>query len=618
MVFGVKMSSNKKKTNYKNKGGSKKQAKSRGREYLLWRKVPLSLLLAFSAPMTVCFFGTFEMYSGNINEFLFSLGDFLPLCLLLGLAIGTAVFGILMLADGRFFDICCAVIVWLTVMAFAQRYYLNMGVNALVGDGVGDTAVEPAAVFINAAIWLAVGAVVIAVTVLIKKKNIAPLFVACAAILIAVLLTEVVGFASLSFTTDVYTPVTDRAQSDGDSAKEPAALTYENLDKLSADKNVIFFLIDRFDVRYFEALQKADPEFLSGLDGFTFYNDYTSLYCRTYPAVASILTGKENDFEDTRVNYFKEIYTDGGPMRDLNEAGYEINIYTEKNYAYFDASYMSDYVSNLSGTNGYEIDDKFALARDMLRLSLSTYLPFVLKDIVGEMSTPDFNAHAVYNTDRPVYDADMKNVYDSITENDFTTTSSKGQFSFIHLYGCHTPIKYNLDWDSANDKEKYDTTMALKQSLTIIYEYISEMKRLGVYEDATIIITGDHPAALSDSKLIGEASKSDNGTRVTAMLFKASGESGYDMKTSKAQISQDELWATIFESEGLMNLKIGESFFDIGEDEQRARRYFFEMSAKNDAGEKADKIVEYKIEGTARDRDNWVIDRITEIGNIYK
>ena len=349
----------------------------------------------------------------------------------------------------------------------------------------------------------------------------------------------------------------------------PGVLSFKNLNRLSEEKNIVFFLIDRFDVKYFEKLQKTEPEFLEGLDGFTFYNDYTSLYCRTYPAIASILTGKENDFTGTRLSYFQSIYTDGGHMRALHENGYSVNVYTQKYYAYDDASYMREYVDNVSASNAY--------------------------------------------------DDDMKGVYEYITKNEFTTVKSEGQFSFIHLYGCHTPIKYNLNWDEANEKEKNDTTMALKQSLTIIYEYIEEMKELGLYENATIVITGDHPAAISDTKLIGQTGySSDNGTRVTAMLFKRSGESGTELRTSTAQISQDELWNTIYESEGLTSLKNGDSFFDISEDEERVRRYLFELSVYLEDKSRADEIVEYKITGSARDAENWEIAKRTVIGKIYK
>ncbi len=605
-----------KKSQKKNHTLSKTKVQQKGkREYSLKNKLLTTLLLSFVAPLTVCFFGPFETYCGNISEFTFALGDFLPYVAAISVAVAVAIFVLLMILDGRAFDIASAVVLALTVLTFAQKYYLNLGVNALAGDGVGTTEVGPLATVLNALIWVVVIAGAVAAAIILKKQNKARFFISTALVLIAVLVMQSIGCIAIA--TDLGSQ-TEQGDASDSAHREKNMLTYENLNELSEGKNIVFFLIDRFDVRYFEKLQATDPEFLEGLDGFTFYNDYTSLYCRTYPAIASILTGKENDFENTRLEFFKEIYTDGGHMRDLHNAGYDVNIYTEKYYGYDDAYYMSDYVNNMSGVKGYEIDDNLALSRDMIRLSLSTCLPFVAKDTVGQMSTPDFNAHAVYESDEAVYDADMKNVYDYITENDFVKTESKGQFSFIHIYGCHTPIKYNLNWEAANDKEKNDTTMALKQSLTIIYEYIEEMKRLGVYDDATIVITGDHPAALSDTKLIGEASKSDNGTRVTAMLFKKSGDSGTALKTSTAQISQDELWNTIYESEGLKSLKTGESFFDIPEGVDRERRYLFELSVTLEDKSRADEIVTYKIVGSARNRDNWSVESRKVIEKIYK
>ena len=591
------------------------------RQYSLIRKLPTAILLSIVAPFTICLFGPFETYCGNVSEFTFALGDFLPYVAGIAVVAAAILFALLMILDGKVFDIASALVLALTVLTFAQKYYLNLGVNALAGDGVGVTEVGALATFVNALIWVLVIAGVVTAALLLKNQNKARFFVCTALVLMAVLVTQTVGCIAVSTELDVNAEQDSgvTAQKPENANREPQMLTYENLNELSNGKNIVFFLIDRFDVRYFERLQKNDPEFLAKLDGFTFYNDYTSLYCRTYPAIASILTGKENDFEDSRLNFFKEIYTDGGHLRDLHDAGYDINVYTEKYYAYDDAYYMSDYVKNISGVNGYEIDNNLALSTDMLRLSLSTCLPFVAKDAVGYMSTPDFNAHAIYESDEPVYDVDMKNVYEYITQNEFVTEKSEGQFSFIHIYGCHTPLKYNLNWEEANDKEKNDTSIALKQSLTIIYEYIEEMKRLGVYDDATIIITGDHPAALSDTKLIGETGRSDdNGTRVTAMLFKRSGESGTALKTSTAQISQDELWATIYESEGLTSLKTGESFFDIREGEDRTRRYLFEMSVTLEDKSRADEIVTYKIVGSARNKDNWSVEDRRVIGKIYK
>jgi hypothetical protein len=367
---------------------------------------------------------------------------------------------------------------------------------------------------------------------------------------------------------------------------------------------------------------KDEPEFFNRLDGFTYYNDYLSLYGRTYPAICSILTGKPNDFEGKKTEYFADAYKNNDTLTTLAEKGYSVNLYTEKVYAYEDANVMIEYADNTSGVNAYEIDSAWGLTVDMLRLSLSQYLPFVMKGIVGELSTSTFNDHAVYDTDEELYVSDMKTVYDYITDNEFTTISDENNFSFIHLTGCHTPIKYGegfveLDED---DRARYDTNLAIELSFTIIYEYIEQMKALGIYDDATIVITGDHPAARSDTKLPGTTGYSgDNGTRVTTMFFKSSGEHGTALKTSTAQISQVELWASIFESEGIDGIDMGDSFFDIKEGEDRVRINYFQQSDKKEVnGRDEDYLIRYEITGCGTDPENWKIVEEKPIGNIYK
>ena len=67
-----------------------------------------------------------------------------------------------------------------------------------------------------------------------------------------------------------------------------------------------------------------------------------------------------------------------------------------------------------------------------------------------------------------------------------------------------------------------------------------------------------------------------------------------------------------------MHLKRGDSFFDIKEGEERVRRYLFELSVTLEDKSRADEIVEYRITGSARNRDNWEIYKRTVIGRIYK
>jgi len=588
--------------------------RGKGRQYKLTQKLFPSILLAIAAPFTVCFFGPFDIYYGNINEFLFSLGDFLPLCLIAAFIFAALICAVLLLLDGIVFDIVSAAIAGISLMFYIQRSYLNEGVASLAGDVGAAAEIGIGTYILNTAIWILVIGGAVCATVFLRKKFSETVNTVLVIAMVALIGMQLVSFTVVSLTSDVYTSVLDRIEKNEDGEdniqKEPMALTYENMGELSQGKNIVFFLVDRFDADYYEVMEKKDPEFFDKLDGFTHFNDYTALYARTYPAVASILTGRDHDYftNESKADKLVKIFGDGGGMMGvLKENGYNINLYTERNYAYVDAAVMADYADNTSGVDEYEIDSVFDLGKDMLRLSLSQYLPLVAKNSVGYLSTPTFNAHAIYETEGELYLVDETSTADlkeRLVATEFTKISGKGQFTFIHLFGCHAAY--------SNTSSKI--VPSLEESFDLIYYYIDQMKAMGIYEDATIIITGDHSAALSDSKMIGEANSSDDGTRVTAMLFKKSGDSGSALKTSSAQISQDDLWNTIFESEGLLDEKKGESFFEIPEGEDRVRRYFFEMyknSKNNDL--KYNRVYEYEIVGNANDGESWKIVSETDI-----
>ena len=577
-----------------------KQTKIKGG---FWKRFPKKLipllLLSVAAPLAVCVYGPFDIYSGNLEEFTFSLGEFLPYTLIFALGAALIIFFSIAFLDGIAFDIGCATVAWLSLMLFVQRNYLNLFIDGgfLAGDGNNSLSFGTGEIILNTAIWVLVGAAIITCTVLLRKRFTDLISSAVVIAMVALIGMQAVPFGITALTTDTFVSVIDRNGGQ-------KILSYNNIEQLSSGKNVVFFLVDRFDANYYENMVKSDPAFFDGLDGFTHFNDYTSLYARTYPAVASMLTGKDHDFTDSKSAAFASFYGDGGMLGVIKEKGYDINLYTEKGYVYNDAKVMDDYVDNTLTLEEYSIDNKILLARDMVLLSLSQYLPIAARGWSKNMSTATFNNHAKYQTK----EGEMFMVDDSSTEKlkallastEMCSVESEGQFTFIHLYGCHDTNKSSVE--------------NIRNTFEFIYYYLDQMKAMGLYEDATIIIAGDHAAPISDSKMIGSASKNDDGTRVTAMLFKKSGDFGTPLAESSAQISQDELWNTIFESEGLDSEKSGDSFFDIPEGEDRERRYIFEMyknSKNNDL--KYNRLYEYKITGNANDGENWEIVKETDI-----
>ena len=86
----------------------------------------IALLLSVAAPLTVCVFGPFEIYSANLSEFSFSLFDFLQYDLLFALGASAIIFAFLMLVRGIVFDIAATCVAWISLMLFVQRNYLSL------------------------------------------------------------------------------------------------------------------------------------------------------------------------------------------------------------------------------------------------------------------------------------------------------------------------------------------------------------------------------------------------------------------------------------------------------------------------------------------------------------
>ena len=300
-------------------------------------------------------------------------------------------------------------------------------------------------------------------------------------------------------------------------------------------------------------------------------------------------------------------------MNLLKANGYNVNIYTDTLYGYEDARHMADYVSNSSSVKFYKVNDKPLLAKDMLRVSLFRYLPLFAKNSVGNIGTDDFEKYISYETEYPKYSTDMKDLYEFLEENPIQIAQEGGKnFTFVHFSGCHMPNSYDENFNPAKDKDAYDANSSMKQSFKIINRYLDQLKELGLYEDATIIITGDH----------GWHGGSDTETpllrpHVTALFVKESGKSGTPLVTNTAPVTQADIIPTILKSEGIISdTDFGRSVFEISPDESRKRKYCWQ-SLQHINGAIDYELVMFEIVGTARDYENWTIVDRYYVGDIY-
>jgi hypothetical protein len=254
------------------------------------------------------------------------------------------IFGLLLLLRGRAFDIVFGLIFGLSLMLFIQGNYLSLGAGSLAGDGL-EMALPKAKVVINLIVWIVVVLLCVASMIFFNKfKDIVRLISTVA--LVALVGMTGISFAVISLSTDVY--ATEKTGYQGDTSIDNEVLTVKNLDTLATDKNIVVFVVDRFDRRYYVQAANDCPEIFDELDGFIYFSDYISLYPRTYPAVMHLMTGVEADFASdayAKSDYMKNAFTDSAYMAALKEQDFDVNVYTDSFYGYENATYMREIVS---------------------------------------------------------------------------------------------------------------------------------------------------------------------------------------------------------------------------------------------------------------------------------
>ena len=559
------------------------------------QKILISVLIGFSVPFLLLICSAFSVYFSNAEELGFSVGDFAPFFLFTSAVVFVAITAVLILTKNKFHNLIFSLCAGLVICGYIQTLVTTLTFQGLPGDG-NTTSPSKSKIIINLLLWLAVFAVIIWFCVISSKAKTGKKVVSV--LLVFAFVSQLFSFipSAISFATD-------------SSKKEPVNmyLTTENIYEISENDNIFVFVLDRFDAEYYEELAEAYPEVISELDGFTYYDDNVSKYPRTYPAITYMLTGVENDFEAERSGYFEKAYSSSTFLKDLQDNNYKINLYIPFYYTYTDADILSDYASNTSELNGHSISDSRQFTKNMILLSSYFWLPDKLKS--RTISSNKFNESVVFEGDAPEYSMNSSSdskLYANLLNNGFSSQNEQNTFTFLHIRGCHPP--YTTDENCVYRKgESIKSVQQTRGSFSIICEYIKELKKKGLYEDATIIITGDHAAISSDSQAY-------DSPKLTTLLVKESGKSDTPLVTSHAPVSQDNLLATIIKSAGIKTEHdYGKAFCEVAEDEAVTRVHSFQ---KVNPGTSANTNITYEITGSARDFSNWKITETKE--NKYK
>ena len=559
--------------------------RARRRSFLQRLKLalPCACLLCF----TFFFFGPYETVALNTSSFAYHYSSIILPLLLTAIASSLCLALFVCLLPGKLFYSAVAAVFSTGLCMYLQAALFNGTLTELTGDAV-DWAAQRPQILINLAIWLLIFAAVFAFMLLRRKAFRSVAVYAC----VLLLIMQTTSVFAILF-----------GAYDGTQKKESSAYTLQNagLYEFSKEHNVVVIVLDRLDYDFLEEALAERPGMLDFMDGFIQYDNATSVYHLTRPAVSHLLTGNtELAFKTTREDFYSESWHNSGRsiLEDIHAQGYTIELYTEIDNLFSRPQADAQLVMNLS--DGNEKLLPLNIVKRMIMLSCYRFLPIAAKPYF-------FKDTNYYNSQ--VYASELYEMNDAKNGAGFVDLKASrkdNSFKFIHFNGSHSPFILTVGGTiSDHPTSVVEQTIG---SFAILRRMFDRMKQLNIYKDSTIIITADHGSAT------GKFDEVLKGTRI-GLFLKSSGSAGTPLYISNAPVSTQNVPASILKAMGADYGAYGPALDDVQQDDSLTRTHYHVTLPKQ--GSDAYDVQVYHITGHASEPSNWKQVEFLEIPSIY-
>ncbi len=553
----------------------------------IWKaRLPLAMAVGLAVPFAFIVFGIVDVFLNNRAVIPFPVTAILGGVLLLAVIVLICLAGGLLLLKGRLFDAAVSLVFGLLIAGYIQGNFLNLNLGRMTGVDIPWSRYTAHGIM-NALIWAVIVAVpFVAHHFSAKLWRGGVLFVSW--LLIGM---QLIGLVVPLATTGA---LQDKI--------EGQYLSMADAYEVSTRDNVLVFLIDRLDATYLEDVLDNVPDFFAPLDGFTYYRDNTSLYSRTFPSVSALLTGKTYVFEMPPDQYLTEAWREGAFIPTLRAHGYTTKLYMAERYAYWDAGDLAGLADNLRTNRGGAYVKWRPAIQSFALMSAYRYSPHVFKRLFWRQ-TPAFNRLLVVPNEADAYDESNYAFYQGLQQSGLTTQNERNNFAYYHLQGNHY-LEIDENIRPTDAQHPTSSRQNLMGCLRIVYAYLDQLKALGLYDNATIVILGDHGKSTDNYNL-------EKPVR-TAVLFKPKGSAGTPMRMSDAPTSHADFQASVLDAAGIDCADFGTPYRAVDEDAPRMRTYFYQVETLDDHRVY---LEEFAIEGAAQDFQNWR--KLQEIDLLY-
>jgi len=567
-------------------GGDASQGAGEKAERTMLQRWLLPAIVSVFFSFTLFVVAPLEMVAGSAGSLVIGVWQLWPVVAGLGLAVAVAVAAVLALLPQNASLRACLVVACLGACCWLQALFMNTGLPTADGHGI-DLADFAPLVILSAVVWLAV----IVVPQLLVGRARKAVLAGAGAVAIALVIVQGVGVASLFLPTD------------RDIYDHSYVTTEKGMFTVSSGTNVVVFVLDNYDTAFLEQAVKDDPHLLDGFTGFTWYTNSTAAMIPTRYGIPFLLTG-EKPHEDERFSEFlAQRYVRSTYLSDIESTGATMGIYSDT----LGLQYMSDeqaadavYSKGMNYVRADEVPIDTPRAALMLaKCALYRDAPWLAKPAFW-FYTDEVNEALVQHGENGELDLTPYTISDGRwylqlqeTGLSIDEQGDRPAFRFIHLLGAHAP--FNVDENGVDVGLDGSTQgQQARGSMRMVGEYLDQLKRLGVYDQTTVVITADH----------GNWYIIDHPVEVAAtpiMLVKPAGAPDAPLVQSDVAVQAGDVMPTVLDALGsAAAAQHGTPIPDlVGTD--RVRTYL--MTTSNGAHDQ--EIIEFEIQGDARDIANW-------------
>ena len=567
------------------------------------------LLISLAFSFTLFFFAPLDVFIGNQKDFIVGFGRVFPPMLITAALSAAALFALqnlMLLIHEIAYIIFSRFVFGLLLAGYVQMLFLNGKMTSFTGDAHHYTD-NKVTTTLNMALFVTLTFLPVFLSLIAKCRPDSKIFNFSGGKLVPYMCT-------LFFLMQLAGTGTSMISADFGKYKKnyTSYLSYEPAMSLSKDENIIVFLVDRMDGDWMDEAVERYPELKEKFEGFTYYRNNISHNTQTFPSVPQMLTNYM--YEGTEwADYVSKAWDGDTVPKNLKENGYNVNLLIDNLTTYSSVAQLKEQCDNIRQCSEDNVDfnytGKGGIVPSLTRISLAKLSPYALKSLytvgMGANLSSDFVKYRNDMEDRMPMATDVESdlrYNDYIRNHPFNADSEKKVFTYTHLNGAHNRSDRLVALFDETGREPIERVETLRGDLEIVFYYMEQMKKLGVYDNSTIIILGDHgrpPVEIEQEDDIYLSSPI-----MTSLLVKSANADSIPMQiNSEAELTNDFFPASILDYAGIDHKKFGYSYNDVITQKLHPDRYLQTYDFKGYGRLEAKTL--YKITGDARNFENW-------------